>query len=108
MNLIGRRVLPTLAVLALLMASLKLAEQAAGGSGAFVDAYRWVLGAAVLALLVLFVLIGRRLWSLRRDLGREAPGARLSRGVELQRGAAGRRRLWIRPAFHHCHGRQLV
>ena len=57
MNLIGRRVLPTLAVLVLLIASLKLAEQAAGGSGAFVDAYRWVLGAAVLALLVLFVLM---------------------------------------------------
>ncbi|HQZ62939.1 MAG TPA: hypothetical protein PK021_11090, partial [Dokdonella sp.] len=83
LNLIGRRVLPTLAVLVLLIASLKLAEQAAGGSGAFVDAYRWVLGAAVLALLVLFVLIGRRLWSLRRDLGREAPGARLSRRLLL-------------------------
>lgn len=83
LNLIGRRVLPTLAVLALLVASLKLAEQAAGGSGAFVDAYRWVLGAAVLALLVLFFLIGRRLWSLRRDLGREAPGARLTRRLLL-------------------------
>ena len=42
-----------------------------------------LLGAAVLALLVLFVLIGRRLWSLRRDLGREAPGARLSRRLLL-------------------------
>ena len=83
LNLLGRRVLPTMAVLVLLAASLRLAEQAAGGSGAFVDAYGWVLGAAVLALLVLFALIGQRLWRLRRDLGREAPGARLSRRLLL-------------------------
>jgi nitrogen fixation/metabolism regulation signal transduction histidine kinase len=83
LNLIARRVLPTLAVLALLAASLKLAEQAAGGSGAIVDAYPWVLGAAVLALLLLFTLIGQRLWRLRSDLGRDAPGARLSRRLLL-------------------------
>jgi nitrogen fixation/metabolism regulation signal transduction histidine kinase len=83
LTLVGRRLLPALAVLALLAASLKLAEQAAGGAGEFVDAYRWVLGAAVLALLVLLVLIGQRLWRLRRDLGRDAPGARLSRRLLL-------------------------
>ncbi|HOX71715.1 MAG: ATP-binding protein [Dokdonella sp.] len=83
LNLLGRRILPALAVLVLLAASLKLAEQAAGGTGSFVDAYQWVLGAAVLALVVLVVLIAQRLWRLRRDLGREAPGARLSRRLLL-------------------------
>ncbi|MCB1569873.1 MAG: HAMP domain-containing protein, partial [Xanthomonadales bacterium] len=83
LTLLGRRLLPAAAVLALLAASLKLAEQAAGGSGGFVDAYRWVLGAAVLALFVLLVLIGQRLWRLRRDLARDAPGARLSRRLLL-------------------------
>ncbi|MGB0133935.1 ATP-binding protein [Dokdonella sp.] len=80
---IGRRLLPTLAVLGLLAASLKLAEQAAGGAGEFVDAYRWVLGAAIFALVVLLALIAQRLWRLRRDLVRDAPGARLSRRLLL-------------------------
>lgn len=83
LTLIGRRLLPTLAVLGLLAASLKLAEQAAGGTGQFVDAYRWVLGAAVFALVVLLALIAQRLWRLRRDLVRDAPGARLSRRLLL-------------------------
>ncbi len=81
--LIGRRVLPALAVLALLAASLKLAEDAAAGSSGFIDSYRWVLGAAALALVVLVALIVQRLWRLRRDLGRDAPGARLSRRLLL-------------------------
>lgn len=79
LNLLLRRVLPALAVLALLAASLKLAEDAAGGATRYVDAYAWVLGAAALALVLLIALIGQRLWRLRRDLGRGAPGARLSR-----------------------------
>ncbi|MEZ5462037.1 ATP-binding protein [Dokdonella sp.] len=83
LNFIGRRLLPTLAVFGLLAASLKLAEQAAGGTGEFVDAYRWVLGAAVFALVVLLALIAQRLWRLRRDLVRDAPGARLSRRLLL-------------------------
>jgi nitrogen fixation/metabolism regulation signal transduction histidine kinase len=83
LTLLGRRLLPAAAVFALLAASLKLAEQAAGGSGGFADAYRWVLGAAVLALVVLLALIGQRLWRLRRDLARDAPGARLSRRLLL-------------------------
>lgn len=83
MTFIGRRLLPALAVLGLLAASLKLAEQAAGGAGEFVDAYRWVLGAAALALVVLLGLIAQRLWRLRRDLLRDAPGARLSRRLLL-------------------------
>ena len=81
--LIGRRVLPALAVLALLAASLKLAEDAAAGSSGFIDGYRWVLGAAALALAVLVALIVQRLWRLRRDLSRDAPGARLSRRLLL-------------------------
>lgn len=83
LNLIARRVLPAIAVLALLAASLKLAEQAAGGGSGFVEGYRWVLGAAALALVLLVALIGQRLWRLSRDLTRDAPGARLSRRLLL-------------------------
>jgi nitrogen fixation/metabolism regulation signal transduction histidine kinase len=83
LTLIGRRLLPAAAVLALLAASLQLAGQAAGGSGGFVDAYRWVLGAAALALFILVALIGQRLWRLRRELRRDAPGARLSKRLLL-------------------------
>jgi len=83
LTLLARRALPALAVLALLTASLKLAEDVAAGSGGFTDAYRWVLGAAAFALLFLVALIGQRLWRLRRDLVRDAPGARLSRRLLL-------------------------
>ena len=79
LNLLVRRLLPALAVLVLLAASLKLAEDAASGASRYIDAYRWVLGAAALALGLLVALIGQRLGRLRRDLGRGAPGARLSR-----------------------------
>ena len=74
-----RRVLPGLAVAALLVASLKLAEDAAGDSSRFAAHYRWVLGAAAAALVVLTVAIGQRLWRLRADIARSAPGARLNR-----------------------------
>ncbi len=83
LTLLTRRVLPALAVLALLAASLKLAEDAALGTGGFTERYRWVLGAAAFALVAMIALIGQRLWRLRRDLSREAPGARLSRRLLL-------------------------
>jgi PAS domain S-box-containing protein len=73
-----RRALPALAVLALLLASLKLAEDAAGGVGVG-SYYRWILGAAAVALAVLVFAIAQRLWRLRVDLRRGAPGARLGR-----------------------------
>jgi len=74
-----RRALPALAVLALLLASLKLAEDAAGGGGGIAVYYRWVLGAAAAALALLALAIAQRLWRLRVDLQRGAPGARLGR-----------------------------
>jgi PAS domain S-box-containing protein len=74
-----RRVLPALAVGALLVASLKLAEDAAADSARFAAHYRWVLGAAIVALAVLVATIGLRLWRLRAEVRRAAPGARLSR-----------------------------
>jgi nitrogen fixation/metabolism regulation signal transduction histidine kinase len=83
LNFLFRRVLPTLAVATLLIASLKLAEDAAGDSGRFAAHYRWVLGAAVAALIVLVATIGQRLWRLRADLARAVPGARLSRRLLL-------------------------
>ncbi|HET6545649.1 MAG TPA: ATP-binding protein [Rhodanobacteraceae bacterium] len=79
LNPLLRRVLPALAVLGLLAASLKLAEDAAGGNSRLVTHYPWVLGAAVLALVVIALAIIQRLWRLRRELRRNAPGARLSR-----------------------------
>ncbi|MEO5624711.1 MAG: ATP-binding protein [Dokdonella sp.] len=83
LNFLFRRVLPTVAVATLLLASLKLAEDAAGDSDRFAAHYRWVLGAAVAALVVLLATIGQRLWRLRGDLTRAAPGARLSRRLLL-------------------------
>jgi PAS domain S-box-containing protein len=73
-----RRALPALAVIALLLASLKLAEDAAGGGGVGLY-YRWILGAAATALALLALAIAQRLWRLRVDLQRGAPGARLGR-----------------------------
>ncbi|HKE49101.1 MAG TPA: ATP-binding protein [Rhodanobacteraceae bacterium] len=77
-----RRALPALAVLALLLASLKLAEDAAGGGGVGLY-YRWILGAAAAALALLALVIAQRLWRLRVDLVRGAPGARLGRRLLL-------------------------
>ena len=73
-----RRVFPALAALALLLASLKLAEDAAGGGGVGLY-YRWILGAAATALALLALAITQRLWHLRVDLQRGVPGARLGR-----------------------------
>jgi nitrogen fixation/metabolism regulation signal transduction histidine kinase len=83
LNFLFRRVLPMLAVATLLLASLKLAEDAAGDSDRFAAHYVWVLGAAMAALAVLIATIGQRLWRLRADLMRAAPGARLSRRLLL-------------------------
>jgi nitrogen fixation/metabolism regulation signal transduction histidine kinase len=83
LNFLFRRVLPAVAVAALLIASLKLAEDAAGDSVRFAAHYRWVLGAAAAALVLLVATIGQRLWRLRADLARAAPGARLSRRLLL-------------------------
>jgi len=74
-----RRVLPVLAVGGLLLASLKLAEDASGDVARFTAHYRWVLGAAALALLLLAVSIGVRMFRLVRDVARGVPGARLNR-----------------------------
>jgi nitrogen fixation/metabolism regulation signal transduction histidine kinase len=79
LNFLLRRILPALAVAALLVASLKLAEDAAADSARFAAHYRWVLGAAIVALAVLVLVIGLRLWRLRADVLRAAPGARLNR-----------------------------
>lgn len=79
LNLLLRRVLPLLAALALLLASLQLADDAAGEGGRLSAHYRWVLAAAAVALALLAAAIGVRLWRLRRDIVRGVPGARLNR-----------------------------
>jgi nitrogen fixation/metabolism regulation signal transduction histidine kinase len=77
-----RRVLPVLAVAALLAAALLLANDAAGDSGLGVW-YPWMLAACVLALVALLVMIVQRLWRLRGELRKNVPGARLNRRVLL-------------------------
>lgn len=74
-----RRVLPVVAVFGLLVASLRLAEEVTGDGLGLSQHYQWVLGAAVFALVVLFGLIVQRLWRLRGDILRDAPGAQLTR-----------------------------
>ena len=83
LNFLFRRALPAIAIAALLLASLKLAEDAAGDGSRVAMHYRWVLGAAALALAVLALVIGQRLWRLRADIARAAPGARLNRRLLL-------------------------
>lgn len=83
MNFFFRRVLPVLAIAALLLASLKLADDAAGDGSRIALHYRWVLGAAALALAALAFAIGQRLWRLRSDIARGTPGARLTRRLLL-------------------------
>ncbi|MHB8448014.1 MAG: sensor histidine kinase, partial [Rudaea sp.] len=76
---IVRRALPVLAVAILLAVALVLANDAAGGASRLGAWYSWVLGASVLALLVLVVIIAQRLLRLRRELRQRTPGARLNR-----------------------------
>lgn len=76
-----RRALPVLAVAVLLAAALVLANDAASGASRLGAWYPWLLGASVLALLVLVAIIVQRLLRLRRELRADAPGARLNRRV---------------------------
>ena len=76
-----RRALPVLAVAVLLAAALVLANDAASGTSRLGAWYPWLLGASVLALLVLVAIIVQRLLRLRRELRADAPGARLNRRV---------------------------
>lgn len=79
LTLLTRRILPGAAILALLGGALLLADASVRSGSATADHYPWVLSAAVLALLVLALAIGARLWGLRRDLRRGSPGARITR-----------------------------
>jgi PAS domain S-box-containing protein len=74
-----RRLLPALAVLALLGCALLLAGDAASGSNRFGRLHPWMVIFASAALLVLIVVIVLRLLRLVADARREVPGARLTR-----------------------------
>ncbi|HZP64828.1 MAG TPA: ATP-binding protein [Rudaea sp.] len=76
---LARRVLPAAAVAVLLATALVLADDATGGSTRFAAFYPWVLGASMLALLVLIAVIAQRLLRLRGELRRSTPGALLTR-----------------------------
>ncbi|MBL8299970.1 MAG: HAMP domain-containing protein [Rhodanobacteraceae bacterium] len=80
---VTRRLLPAVAVLALLGCALLLAGDAASGSNRFGRLHPWMVIFASAALLVLIVVIGVRLLRLVADARREVPGARLTRRLLL-------------------------
>ena len=80
---ITRRLLPALAVLALLGCALLLAGDAASGSNRLGRLHPWMLVFASAALLTLIVVIVLRLLRLVADARREVPGARLTRRLLL-------------------------
>jgi nitrogen fixation/metabolism regulation signal transduction histidine kinase len=79
LSFLARRVLPALAIAALLAAALLLARDAASDGNRFGHYYPWILGASALALIVLVAIIGQRLVRLSRELQHSVPGARLTR-----------------------------
>lgn len=83
LSFVARRVLPALAIAALLAAALMLARDAASDTNRLGRFYPWILGASALALIVLIAIIAQRLVRLSRELSRQAPGARLTRRMLL-------------------------
>ncbi|MBS0590834.1 MAG: HAMP domain-containing protein, partial [Proteobacteria bacterium] len=79
LSFIARRVLPALAIAALLAAALLLARDAAVEGNRLGRFYPWILGASALALVVLLAIIVQRLVRLSRELSSAVPGARLTR-----------------------------
>ncbi|MFT3790351.1 MAG: ATP-binding protein [Rudaea sp.] len=79
LSFVARRVLPALAIVALLTAALLLARDAAGDGNRLGRFYPWILGASALALAVLVAIIVQRLVRLSRELAGAVPGARLTR-----------------------------
>ena len=72
------RVLPIVAALAVLLTSLLLVSNVEQDPGGYGRHYLWVLVLTGLALVLLFISISVRAYSLVRKVKREAPGARLS------------------------------
>ena len=83
LSFIARRVLPALAIAALLATALMLAREAASETNQLGQFSPWVLGASALALTALIAIIMQRLVRLSRELRRAAPGARLTRRMLL-------------------------
>jgi nitrogen fixation/metabolism regulation signal transduction histidine kinase len=79
----ARRILPALAIFALLAGALALASDAAAGSARFGRFYAGFLVTSALALLVLVIVIVQRIARLVGELRRQIPGARLTRRVLL-------------------------
>jgi nitrogen fixation/metabolism regulation signal transduction histidine kinase len=70
--------LPTLAVIALLVAALWLAADAEAAHSRLGAGYGWLFGVAALAVLVLLAAIAHALWRLWRERAEARPGARLN------------------------------
>ena len=77
------RVLPLLAVLAVLLSALYLAADATSAVSQSSRYYLWALGGTSVALVVVFLFLGRRVLRLIRKLRKNAPGARLNLRLSL-------------------------
>ena len=73
-----QRTLPALSTLVLLFAALYLASNTTGSGSDYDDYYQWVFALTSVALLVLLVAIGARLYRLVAQLRQRAPGSRLT------------------------------
>ena len=78
MRRIGLWLLPTISVIALLVAALWLAADAERAESQLGGAYAWLFGISLLAVFVLVVAIARAVWRLWREREQAAPGARLN------------------------------
>jgi nitrogen fixation/metabolism regulation signal transduction histidine kinase len=72
------RTLPALAVLVTLLVALFLASGLQRGGSAMSDYFMWVLGATIVALLILTASIAYRIVQLFRNVRNEVPGSKLS------------------------------
>ena len=78
-NLLHSRILPLLAVLALLTAAVLLVADVQDDSDGLGVLNFWILGLGLTALLLLLTAIGTRLYGLVHDLRKGLPGAHLTR-----------------------------
>lgn len=78
-RLLFSRLLPSLAVIALLVAAILLVADVQDESSGLTVLNLWILGLGLIALLLLLTAIGARLYGLIRDLRHGTPGAHLTR-----------------------------
>lgn len=83
MRRLGWWLLPTLCIIALLVAALWLAADAESAESQLGAAYGWLFGASAVAVAVLVAAIARALWRLAREHRAARPGSRLNLRLAL-------------------------